>query len=82
MIPEPIQDNVRDKSVGPEDAVTVLNREVIPVLRKVRNALNELLAHLGSPPAVVGSRAVPEQALASALAVLDALSLIDDQSTV
>lgn len=81
-IPAPIKDNVREKAVEEKEAVFVLNREVIPVLRKVRAALNELLTHFASPPAVTGSRADPEQALASALTALDGLSVIDDQSTV
>lgn len=82
MIPEPVQKPLRNLPVGKDDVVQALNLEVIPVLREVRNALNLLLQHLANPPAVTGSRADPEQALAVALAALDTLGIIDDQSTV
>jgi len=82
MIPEPVKENVRELPAGAADLEHVLNREVIPVLRKVREALNALISHLAQAPAVTGSRADPEQALKNALAELDSLGLIDDQTTV
>ncbi len=82
MIPGPVKANAREAPVTEKDYLDALNREVIPTLRQVRAALNQLLEHLGSPPAVTGSRADPEQALAAALTALDALGIIDDTSTV
>ncbi len=82
MIPGPVKANARESAVTEKDFLDALNREIIPTLRQVRSALNQLLEHLGSPPTVAGSRADPEQALATALAALDALGVIDDTSTV
>ena len=82
MIPEPVKENVRELPAAAADLELVLNREVIPVLRKVREALNALLLHLAEAPAVTGSRADPEQALALVLTTLDTMGIIDDQTTV
>lgn len=82
MIPEPVKQNVRELAVGEKDIGHVLNREVIPTLRAVREALNALLLHLASPPEITGSRAVPEQALADLIATLDGLGIIEDSTTV
>ncbi len=82
MIPEPVKQNVRELAVGEKDVEHVLNREVIPTLRAVREALNALLLHLASPPEITGSRADPEQALAIALAALDTLGIIEDSTTI
>jgi hypothetical protein len=81
VIPEPVDKPLRNLPVSEKDMVLALNNEVIPVLRAVRQALNDLILHLSAPPAVTGSRADPEQSLAIALAALDALGLLDDQST-
>lgn len=82
MIPEPVAKNVRELPVGEHDVLDVLNREIIPTLRAVREALNTLLVHFEDAPVdVTGSRADPEQALANALAALDSLGLLTDSST-
>jgi hypothetical protein len=81
VIPQPVKPGLRNLPVPKEGVHYALNHEVIPVLRAVREALNALLTHFAAQPAITGSRADPEQALAMALLALDALGVLDDQST-
>ena len=82
MIPEPVKPNVRERPVTDRDFIDVLNREVIPTLRAVREALNALLVQLEDAQIeITGSRADPEQALASAIAALETLGLFTDSTT-
>lgn len=82
MIPEPVKPNVRERSVTDRDIIDVLNREVIPTLRAVREALNALLVQFADAQIeITGSRADPEQALASAITALETLGLFTDSTT-
>jgi hypothetical protein len=65
MIPQPIQQGVRQLPVGEKDLIEVVNRETVPVLRATRNALNALLTHLAGgeePELTDGSVALAETA--------------------
>lgn len=82
MIPEPVKPNVRERSVTDRDIIDVLNREVIPTLRAVREALNALLVQFADAQIeITGSRADPEQALADTITALETLGLFTDSTT-